>query len=163
MSRGLVARTGNNISFIPHMPQAFTVNTPITMMTILLVDDDLPILDLLTEMLEDCGHAILRAINGQEAIEIASQAHPDIIITDIMMPVMNGYELLKAVRSTPQLADICVFLASAGISDLRSCNEPINADGYIQKPFNLTEIEQLVHGKAANRAPHHSQLRSRVA
>jgi len=121
-----------------------TPNITPSVATILIVDDDLPILDLLTEMLEECGHSILRAFNGQEALDLARKHRPEIIITDIMMPVMDGYELLRAIRTIPDLARTCVILASAGISRLRELGGPYKADGYIQKPFNLSEVEQYV-------------------
>ena len=112
--------------------------------TILVVDDDIPILDMLTEMLEDCGHTTLRAINGKQALALAKQHHPDIIITDVMMPIMDGYELLKAVRSIPSLARTAVVLASAGVAKLKPMAQPLRVDGYVQKPFSLSQIEALI-------------------
>lgn len=114
------------------------------MAKILVVDDDAPILDLLTEILEECGHEALRAANGQEALQLAQLYHPEVIISDIMMPEMNGYELLKAIRTIPDLARTVVVLASAGVSKLSSVTTPFKADGYMQKPFNLSQIEQLL-------------------
>jgi len=112
--------------------------------TILVVDDDMPILDMLTEMLEECGHTALRAMNGKQALVLAQQHHPDIIITDVMMPIMDGYELVKAVRSVPSLARTAVVLASAGVAKLRPMAQSLHVDGYVQKPFSLCQIEALI-------------------
>lgn len=116
------------------------------MATVLVVDDDVPILDLLSELLEECGHTTLRATNGKDALTIAQLHHPHIIITDIMMPEMNGYDLLKTIRTTPKIADTAVILVSAGVSRLGASTPPFMADGYMQKPFNLAQIEQVLNG-----------------
>lgn len=116
------------------------------MATVLVVDDDIPILDLLSELLEECGHTTLRATNGKDGFLLAQQHHPHIIITDIMMPEMNGYDLLRTVRSTPEIADTAIILVSAGVSRLGASTPPFMADGYMQKPFNLAQIEQVLNG-----------------
>lgn len=142
---------------------ADNVETDHVMTTVLVVDDDIPILDLLTEMLEECGYQTLRACNGREAYEVACKARPHIIITDIMMPVMDGYELLKAVRNTPHLRRTRVILASAGISNLRAINDPIGADGYIQKPFSLNEVEQTLLPRTFTKRAEPQVLQERAA
>ena len=63
------------------------------MATILVVDDEAPIREFLAYLLEDLGHEVRQAINGRQAVEIASTKRPDLVISDVMMPIMGGPEL----------------------------------------------------------------------
>lgn len=62
-----------------------------------------------------------------------------------MMPEMNGYDLLKTIRNTPEIASTAIILVSAGVSRLGASTPPFMADGYMQKPFNLAQIEQVLN------------------
>lgn len=111
------------------------------MATILIVDDEGPIRDFLAMLLEDAGHHTLRAIHGADALKQAEAERPDLVIADVMMPVLNGTELCRRLKGAPQTRPIPVILMSA--AGPRAA-EGAGADAFIAKPFELTEMEALV-------------------
>ena len=101
------------------------------------------IANLLSDVLSDGGHRVLVAVNGHEALKRAEQERPDLVITDFMMPVMDGSQLCKAMAGHPNLRDVPVFLMSsapeAAIHD--------KCSGYalfIRKPFEIYDVIDLV-------------------
>lgn len=116
------------------------------MATILIVDDDPYICQLLCDLVEDLGHTPLSAMNGQAALEIARSRHPDLILTDVMMPVLDGYGLVQALRTDPSLSKTAVFLMSAAFSNRKKASAADEVTGFIEKPFDLLQIEQLLRG-----------------
>lgn len=114
------------------------------MALVLLVDDDVTILEMLTDVVVDAGHDVLTATNGADALLQALARPPALIISDVMMPVMDGYGLLRAVRETPALQDTLIFLMSAAFSAQRPSAAEQAPDGYVAKPFNLAVIEGLL-------------------
>lgn len=114
------------------------------MALVLLVDDDVTILEMLSDVVIDAGHEVLTAKNGAEALAQALASPPALIITDVMMPVLDGYGLLRAVRETPALQHTLIFLMSAAFSAQRSPTAQPEPDGYVAKPFNLAVIEGLL-------------------
>jgi CheY-like chemotaxis protein len=113
-------------------------------MMILVVEDEAPIAELLVELIEDYGYEALRAKNGAEGLKLARRYHPALIISDVMMPVMDGYELLRAIRSEPDLAETMVVLVSAAFLRNLPPPEAPAADAYIHKPFNIQELGALL-------------------
>jgi CheY-like chemotaxis protein len=114
------------------------------MALVLIVDDDPLIVDMLTEVVGDYGHTSVTASNGDEALNLALARLPAVIISDVMMPVMDGYALVRAVRETPMLEHTRIFLMSAAFTS--RCPPPGEAspDGFVAKPFNLSVIEGLL-------------------
>lgn len=111
---------------------------------ILIVDDEVAIAEVLAEFVSDLGYTPLMAQNGQEALDLARQQWPALVMTDVMMPVMNGKELVRALRaeaSTQRRAvPPIILLTAAGkhiIADL-------HVDAIITKPFELDELERLL-------------------
>ena len=92
-------------------------------------------------MLRDLGHTVLVAANGQEALEQVAAQRPSLIISDVMMPVLNGVGLWRALKSSDTTKDIPVVLMSAiwpkEIADS-------GVDGFVEKPFELPEVERIV-------------------
>jgi two-component system response regulator MtrA len=115
--------------------------------TILVADDDPDILNIVTVSLETQGYGILKAANGREAIEQAKQNHPDLILLDMMMPVMSGYEVVADLKSDPATADIPVvgLSAKAMATDIELASG-IGIDGYITKPFRIAQVLAVVEG-----------------
>jgi DNA-binding NarL/FixJ family response regulator len=108
---------------------------------ILLVDDDENFISLMIACLTLHGYRVMTAENGQRAIETLQQITPDLIISDIMMPKMNGYELVDAIRQTSDLSWIPVIFLSAKdqISDrVRGLSSGANV--YMVKPFGIDEL-----------------------
>lgn len=111
------------------------------MATVLVVDDEEPILGLVSEVIEEMGHTVLRAMNGRDALALLRSTPPDLILSDVMMPFMNGLELCQAVKSDQATRHIVVLLMSAVPVDR---GRGAGADGFVHKPFSLDEIEAAV-------------------
>lgn len=114
--------------------------------TILIVDDELSILDTLQELMELEGFVVQRAVNGQEAVVSAIEDPPDIIISDVMMPRMDGHALVRTIRSMPHFQEIPIILLTAlnDRSDVRyGMTSGIN--DYIAKPFRNNELLEAVN------------------
>lgn len=112
------------------------------MATVLIVDDEPYIRQLLCEIAQDVGYTALSASNGQAALELARTHRPSLIISDVMMPGLDGYGLVTALRTDPALAHTTVFLMSAAFSVKQRAETDV--DGLIRKPFDLVQIEQLL-------------------
>src|SRR5580693_1920054 len=95
------------------------------MATVLVVDDHPANRDLVVTLLRYRGHTLLQASDGAEALRIARAQHPDLVVTDLVMPVMDGYELVRELRSDPDLAETRVIFYTANY--LREEAEPIAA------------------------------------
>lgn len=100
------------------------------MARILAVDDQSEILLLLERMLSIAGHVVTTAMNGAEALEKARGSIPDIVITDLMMPIMSGSELIVALRADDRTASIPIVVLSAYPEGATA-----GADAFIRKPF----------------------------
>ncbi|MEG0291931.1 MAG: response regulator transcription factor [Anaerovoracaceae bacterium] len=105
---------------------------------VLIAEDDRDIVEILKLYLENEKYEILTAEDGAEALNIIKQEHIDIAVVDIMMPKMNGYELIKSMRT---FTDIPVIILSAQINDCdKILGLNVGADDYMTKPFNPLEI-----------------------
>jgi CheY-like chemotaxis protein len=112
------------------------------MATILIVDDEEPVRDFLAMLMEDAGHRTLKAIHGAAALELVVKEQPDLVISDIMMPVLNGAELCRRLKARAETRAIPVILMSS--AGARSA-DGAGAEAFIAKPFVLEEMEALVH------------------
>lgn len=115
------------------------------MTKILLIEDNDDIRENVEEILELSGYEVFTAQNGQEGIELAGKCRPDIILCDIMMPVMDGYGVLEALGKQSDTSTIpFIFLtAKADRPDVRKGME-LGADDYLTKPFSDTELLNAV-------------------
>jgi len=105
---------------------------------ILTVDDELSILKFLRSNLEDRGYTVISATNGEEAINIVERELPDLIILDVMMPKMDGFEVCRRLREWSQIP-IIMLSARGDESDKVQCLD-LGADDYIVKPFSANEL-----------------------
>ena len=113
---------------------------------VLVVDDDPVILKLLEVNFTMEGFDVVSAVDGVDGLERARVERPDIVVTDIMMPKMNGIELLEAMRADPAVADIPVILLSAkAMTDDVRAGLDAGADDYITKPFEPLELVDRVN------------------
>ncbi|MFZ4828674.1 MAG: response regulator [Phototrophicaceae bacterium] len=121
---------------------------------ILIVDDEELNREMLTRRLERLGYPSDAAQNGQQALEMLQQSHYDLVLLDVMMPIMNGLETLRAIRSVSRFALIPVIMLS-GVDDLDLISRLIEtgADDYLFKPFNATllkaRLEASLHKRQA--------------
>jgi CheY-like chemotaxis protein len=113
------------------------------MAVVLVVDDEVGIANLLADVLSDEGHRVIVAANGHEALKRAEEERPELVITDFMMPVMDGAQLIKAVAEHPDLKDVPVFLMSSGpeASIRDKCSGYVL---FIRKPFRIYDVVDLV-------------------
>jgi len=109
--------------------------------TILVVDDETDLLDLIEYNLKKEGFAVLKAENGKEGIAVAKEHHPDLILLDIMMPKMDGMETVEEIRKDEQLRKIPVIFLTAR-SDEKTEVEGLNkgGDDFITKPISTTKL-----------------------
>jgi CheY-like chemotaxis protein len=115
--------------------------------TILVADDDPDILNIVAVSLETQGYVVLKAANGREAVDQAKENHPDLILLDMMMPIMSGYEAVVQLKSDPATAEIPVIglSAKAMATDIELASG-IGIDGYITKPFRIAQVLSVVEG-----------------
>ena len=109
---------------------------------VLIVDDVETNRDLLARRLQRQGHHIVMAENGQQALELLKEQPVDLVLLDIMMPFMNGYEVLEHLKASSALHHIPVIMISAlnDIDSIVRCIE-LGAEDYLFKPFNPTLLK----------------------
>jgi len=113
----------------------------ITPAMLLIVDDDPLVRKLLTVLLEDQGYRTLTASSGEEALEIVEQQPPDLILLDIMMPGMDGYEVARLLKSDKSLANIPIIMLSAlGEHSARISGLEAGAEDFLNKPVESAEL-----------------------
>jgi len=119
---------------------------------ILVVDDDDWILSAVRTVLEAQNFEVFTAIDGDTGLEVALDQFPDLIITDVVMPGMDGWTFVRHLRADPRFALVPVlFLTSKGSSQDRISGFQLGADDYIAKPLNLHELPRRVMKALAQR------------
>jgi two-component system alkaline phosphatase synthesis response regulator PhoP len=114
-------------------------------MKVLVADDEKDIRRLVVFTLERAGFEIVEAVDGQEALQLATELHPDIILLDVMMPYMDGYEVCKKLRDIPEMKDTPVLFLSAKAQNYE-IGEGMDAGAtdYVIKPFIPRELAAKV-------------------
>ena len=108
---------------------------------ILVIDDEEHIVELLRYNLKKEGFKVYGAFEGEKALSLASQLNPDLIILDLMLPGLHGYEVLWLLKRNRQLAHIPVVILSAKtLKENIDEGMQLGADGYITKPFSIAEL-----------------------
>jgi CheY-like chemotaxis protein len=108
---------------------------------ILIVDDEFGIVEVLRDFLQDEGYRTAIALNGRQALELMALEPPALVLLDYMMPVMNGSEVLEAMKSTPELSEVPVVLMSASPPPSW---RTLPTAGFLSKPFGLEELIEAV-------------------
>jgi signal transduction histidine kinase len=110
--------------------------------SVLVIDDEPNVRLTLEALLEGAGYDVEMAENGLEGLEKARKTHPDVILLDVMMPGMNGYEVCHALRADSQLAEVPIFMITA-LDDRNSrlAGVSAGADDFLSKPFDSLELE----------------------
>jgi CheY-like chemotaxis protein len=111
------------------------------MSRILIVDDEHDIIETLQLILEMEGYAVDTASTGQEAIEKISAIVPDVVLSDVMMPIMNGLELLKRLKAHPEHRAIPVIISSAGSLDAEALR---GSEAFLKKPVDLDVLLRTI-------------------
>ena len=111
------------------------------MTSILVVDDDPYIAELVTDVLESSGFQVDRAENGAVAIAKIQQQVPDLVVLDLMMPVMDGWEFMRQCRELPVGAATPILVMSAA---QRPAAESFGGTAFLAKPFEMSELVEAV-------------------
>ena len=111
------------------------------MSTILVVDDSPTALKLVSKALATAGHRIIMASNGEDAVALATSAHPDLVVLDVIMPHKNGYQVCRQLKNNAQTQDIKIILFSRQnqqTDHLWGMHQ--GADAYLAKPCDEAEL-----------------------
>ena len=111
--------------------------------TILVVDDDMELSDGIRAVLENLGHKVLQARDGQQGKQVIYQHRPDLVILDMMMPRMGGYPVLEHFRDKPDAPPIIMITANEG-SRHKAYAEYLGVVDYIRKPFAMERLLEAV-------------------
>ena len=108
---------------------------------LLIVDDDPEVLGVLRELLAREAYEVVCAVNGVEALQKAAEVHPDVILSDVIMPEMNGFDLCRQLRKDPLLAEVPIILLT-GLANKEYYLEGLRAgaDDFISKPFDQLKL-----------------------
>ncbi len=138
--------TTRKIDLSTLMDQLRTRDIPSSDRMILVVDDEAPIRQLLRQHLETESYRVMEAANGREAIAMSKEHRPHLIILDIMMPELNGFDVAAALKTDPQTMDIPIIILSI-VEDMER-GKRLKVDRYLTKPINtdllLHEINSLI-------------------
>jgi CheY-like chemotaxis protein len=107
---------------------------------VLVVDDEADLRFLLRRRFEKAGHEVSEAGNGATALRSVLSAHPDLVVTDLTMPVMDGYELIRRLKADPATADILILSVSGNM------RLPSGADAAMAKPYHWKELMAMAEG-----------------
>jgi len=122
------------------------VNTPDNTAKILVVDDEPNIVLILEFLLQREGYSVEKAYNGLQALEIANVFHPDIIVLDVMMPGMDGFEVARKMRNNAALESAkIVFLTAKGTQRDKESGYASGAEYYMIKPFDNDEFVHTIN------------------
>lgn len=117
--------------------------------TVLVVDDEVVIAEAVAAVLQDEGYEVATATNGQEGLDQALSTKPDLVLVDMMMPVMDGEEMSRRLRENPQTCDIPIVVMSAVHRSLREL--PFDHAAFLPKPFDLDTLLETI-AKALQRS-----------
>ncbi len=108
---------------------------------VLVAEDDLEIADMLRMTLSSAGYAVSLVHDGEEALRAAIADPPDLVILDVMMPQMNGWEVCRALRARAEFADVGILMLTAIGPNLNEMTAPLyGADDHLDKPFVISEL-----------------------
>ncbi|KRH96666.1 response regulator [Cylindrospermopsis raciborskii CHAB3438] len=113
---------------------------------LLLVDDEPGLREAVKEYLQESGFGVRVASNAREGWELIQQNTPDLVISDIMMPQVDGYQFLKQLRDDPRLASLpVIFLTAKGMTGDRIQGYQAGVDAYLSKPFDPDELIAIIN------------------
>ena len=112
--------------------------------TVLIVDDEFGLADITADLLTEAGYDVALAINGKLGLASLATRRADIVLTDLMMPVMDGPEMIRRMRSDPALAAIPAILMTA-LPEVVPAGEGALHDALLVKPFTITELLAVIH------------------
>ncbi|MBN2184791.1 MAG: response regulator [Candidatus Krumholzibacteriota bacterium] len=118
---------------------------------ILVVDDEINITQILEFSIGSEGYQVITASNGEEAVDVAKREQPNLIILDIMMPKIDGYEACRIIKANPLTKNIPVILLTAKGRDIdKRLGYEVGATDYIMKPFSPTQLIERIQELLVN-------------
>jgi len=114
--------------------------------TILVAEDSPTTRRKIAGILEDQGYRVLTAEDGQQAIELTHEHHPELVLLDIVLPKKNGYQVCRSIKSDPDLAIKVMIVTSKAMEKDRIWSQRQGADGYLTKPVDPDALIELVEG-----------------
>jgi len=123
-------------------------------MTILIIEDDSALCETMLAVLALEGFSALRAPDGETGLQMIGEHSPDLVLSDIVMPGLDGYEMLAKMRQNPATAAIPVIFVTArrGVDDMQRAVE-LGAAGWLSKPFNVPDLIRAIRMNLAQRCP----------
>jgi two-component system phosphate regulon response regulator PhoB len=113
---------------------------------ILVADDEIDVLDLVAKHLSQAGYTVLQAVDGGEALKTIRRYKPSLVILDIAMPSMNGFDICRALRSDPSTMGMPIMMLTARTSEIdRVLSFELGVDDFVSKPFSPRELVLRVH------------------
>jgi len=113
--------------------------------TVLFIDDETLWLDAVRNAVNKGQVSVMTAGGAEEALEKMRRKKPDLILSDVRMPVMNGFDLFEKVKNIPELRSVpYVFMSSLDDFDARKTAKDIGADDYVEKPFDLGQVRSII-------------------
>lgn len=112
--------------------------------SVLIVDDEFGLADITADLLREAGYDVVLAINGKLGLASLAARHADIVLTDLMMPVMDGPEMIRRMRAEPTLARIPAILMTA-LPEAVPSGEGAKHDAVLVKPFSMAELLAVIH------------------
>src|SRR5574344_2473731 len=126
------------------------------MMKVLIVEDERTLSMIISDTLRDEGFDIIQAYDGYQGISSMRVHHPDVIVADVMMPNMDGFEMVRQIRKTDKLTPVLFLTARSSIDDLVA-GFKLGANDYLKKPFKMQEL--IIRVKAlVNRAMRQEEI-----
>jgi CheY-like chemotaxis protein len=121
------------------------------MKTILVVEDELSIAEMLRAVLEDEGYRVAVAGNGREALSSLPEVRPDIVVCDVMMPIVDGRQVCRAIQADPKYqATPIVLMSAVPETVIRSGTDDFTYSAFILKPFNMDQLLDTVERLASD-------------
>src|SRR5215203_5278583 len=115
------------------------------MASILVVEDTVDIRDMLTRQLRFAGHDVISAVNGIEGVACARAQLPDLIVMDLVMPMLNGWDAIKQLKADARCADLPILAITArALAETREQARAAGCDAFISKPFTMLELFAVV-------------------
>ncbi|MEW5987401.1 MAG: response regulator transcription factor [Chloroflexota bacterium] len=126
---------------------------------ILVVDDDREVVRLLRAYLERAGYEVLVAYNGETAVHTLRRDKPDLLLLDLTLPDVDGYDVTRTVRADPLLAHIPIIMLTARVEDTdKIVGLEMGADDYVTKPYNPREVVARVRARLRHHEAHQSPV-----
>jgi two-component system alkaline phosphatase synthesis response regulator PhoP len=114
--------------------------------SVLIIDDDPGIIQLLEGYLKQAGYRVRSASDGESGLDILKHSPPDLLLLDLMLPNMDGWEITRLIRADDELATIPIIMLTARVDDMdKILGLELGADDYVTKPFNPREVVARVN------------------